>query len=537
MSADNNKNNNNSQKNSDRMDYRMNKPSKSHNHHNKPKSQHKAPQQEATSTTGGESTTQKLSPNSSINSYSSSSISSESSNSSSNSSSPPPPQSQQSLIPTTSNQQQQQQVIGTPSESHQPSKIQSKHEKLLKNYENFNNTFKPNPKPLEHNYQQQQRNRSSVHLQSILVPKLQHVHPFKMNADDFSLLNLSHININANKSSDNIHSHMSNKFNSNQQKVHFLGTNQSTPNVNSPALSSNSASASSEVKLKLKNSILQKQLIAKSNSNINQMSNNGHNSHQNGNNHINVTRSQSYLMDSQNQFKQSMQSMLQHSHLTNINENNVYHQQQQQGAQYFPLKDRNHYQAQPEPNPAPKQPNLSSKHIELLNQLDENNLRRTTSEPNLKVKSALKDRLLEKRNLLNPFPAKRPAKQSMQSPTAIPLPVPLHKAQKSTAFMPQQQQPTSVSMSASNLLGSNKLHHQQQQYNEQLLGALAHAVGQSTPELMSLQKQQLAASALLSLSNSQNEMSNEQKAYNVHVTLRQLQQQQQQQSSVNLNVS
>jgi hypothetical protein len=35
--------------------------------------------------------------------------------------------------------------------------------------------------------------------------------------------------------------------------------------------------------------------------------------------------------------------------------------------------------------------------------IDENNLRRTTSEPNLKVKSALKDRLLEKRNLLNPF--------------------------------------------------------------------------------------------------------------------------------------
>ena len=37
------------------------------------------------------------------------------------------------------------------------------------------------------------------------------------------------------------------------------------------------------------------------------------------------------------------------------------------------------------------------------NEVDENNLRRTTSEPNLKVKSALKDRLLEKRNLLNPF--------------------------------------------------------------------------------------------------------------------------------------
>jgi hypothetical protein len=55
-------------------------------------------------------------------------------------------------------------------------------------------------------------------------------------------------------------------------------------------------------------------------------------------------------------------------------------------------------------------PDVSQLYKNATNQLiDENNLRRTTSEPNLKkVKSALKDRLLGKRVHINPFPVKRP---------------------------------------------------------------------------------------------------------------------------------
>ncbi len=52
--------------------------------------------------------------------------------------------------------------------------------------------------------------------------------------------------------------------------------------------------------------------------------------------------------------------------------------------------------------------------MQILEELDENNLRRTNSEPNLKVKSALKDRLLEKRNLLNPFLAIKKGGQHQQ---------------------------------------------------------------------------------------------------------------------------
>jgi len=53
---------------------------------------------------------------------------------------------------------------------------------------------------------------------------------------------------------------------------------------------------------------------------------------------------------------------------------------------------------------------VSQLYKNVTNQLiDENSLRRTTSEPNLKkVKSALKDRLLGKRVHINPFPIKRP---------------------------------------------------------------------------------------------------------------------------------
>lgn len=93
------------------------------------------------------------------------------------------------------------------------------------------------------------------------------------------------------------------------------------------------------------------------------------------------------------------------------------------------------------------------KHIEIQNELDVNNLRRTTSEPNLKVKSALKDRLLEKRNLQNPFHAKRPTKQHMlnsQQTLMSPPPQPNTNQQ-----LLQHQK--NVSFSNSSLQGENQM--------------------------------------------------------------------------------
>ncbi len=224
-------------------------------------------------------------------------------------------------------------------------------------------------------------------------------------------------------------------------------------------------------------------------------------------------------------------------------EPNHHHQQQQ-----FQTQNLNY--------PKPHDLNLktaNSRQIELITELDENNLRRTNSEPNLKVKSALKDRLIEKRNQQNPFLSKhRPANTSQAASKVSPPPQHLSQLQTIQAqhqmLLANQHQknfflPGTQSLSGKHMPTQNEMSH-----NEQILAAFAQAAAlasvqqkeqhlhqqhlqYSNPDFLSLHKQQLAASALLSLSNSQSNLSEEQKVFNLAATLRHLQQQQQQQQN------
>jgi len=223
-----------------------------------------------------------------------------------------------------------------------------------------------------------------------------------------------------------------------------------------------------------------------------------------------------------------------------------------------PFRVPNHHQqAQPHQHQKTHDLNLktpNSHQIELVIELDENNLRRTNSEPNLKVKSALKDRLLEKRNLQNPF--QRPPKHNnnnnnTQAPKISPPPSQHPQLQ---AFQKQQQQMLIPSQLQKGYLLPGAKHaptHNDMRHKDQIMAALAQAAAlasaqqneqhlqqqlqYSNPDFLSLHKQQLAASALLSLSNSQANIAEEQRAYNFAATLRNLQQQQQ--NSLSMNVS
>jgi len=192
-----------------------------------------------------------------------------------------------------------------------------------------------------------------------------------------------------------------------------LSNNYSNNNNNTNNGSSNGSggaangSVSSEVKLKLKNVILQKLDKQNNSANNNSFSQNNNSSAAEQN-----TRSNhNYLTESQNHSKS------QQAHLLEI------HQQQQQQQQHQLINhQQQHYLQQfcqqfNENNDSivsnGNKP-MNTQHMQLIEDLDENNLRRTNSEPNLKVKSALKDRLLEKRNLLNPFLAIKKGGQHQQ---------------------------------------------------------------------------------------------------------------------------
>lgn len=121
------------------------------------------------------------------------------------------------------------------------------------------------------------------------------------------------------KSSENI--------NPNKLSSKFIPPSLAALNTNSPFNNNNNAQnrASSEVKLKLKNAILQKldrNKLAKSNSDINVKNKDKATS-------LNVTRSHSNLHDTQNHFKQKFQSDMsfKNSNLNNINENKMINQQ------------------------------------------------------------------------------------------------------------------------------------------------------------------------------------------------------------------
>ena len=155
---------------------------------------------------------------------------------------------------------------------------------------------------------------------------------------------------------------------------------------------------SSEVKLKLKNAILQK--LDRNKNNLN-----------NGNN---LTSISMYQLPSSNKNHQLLTNQINHqSQLADLSNNNNISTNQQKLPLHFHSNNNQNHHGQAEMNTHHilnmNNSNTNNNNTNLLlslNQdLDENNLRRTTSEPNLKVKSALKDRLLEKRNLLiNPFP-------------------------------------------------------------------------------------------------------------------------------------
>ncbi len=215
-----------------------------------------------------------------------------------------------------------------------------------------------------------------------------------------------------------------------------------------------------------------------------------------------------------------------------------------------PFRVPNHHQHQKAHELNLKTPN--SRQIELVIELDENNLRRTNSEPNLKVKSALKDRLLEKRNLQNPF--QRPSKHSNNNTQAAKMSPPPSQHPQLQAFQKQQPQMLIPSQLQKGYLLPGAKHaptHNDMRHNDQIMAALAQAAAlasaqqneqhlqqqlqYSNPDFLSLHKQQLAASALLSLSNSQANIAEEQRAYNFAATLRNLQQQQQ--NSLSMNVS
>ena len=182
-----------------------------------------------------------------------------------------------------------------------------------------------------------------------------------------------------------------------------------------------SSSASSEVKQRLKNMILLKKLDKQSGPNMPDMNNNNNNNNNNSSNSASSSGSgkvHNFMMDSNGAFApnskffenahlhnpQILAQFEQHSHLLNLFNNSA------------AKLELNAFQSK-----LPHNANLNVNMLENNSQLqmlkdlsDESNLRRTTSEPNLKVKSALKDRLLEKRN--NPFLAVKRGDRVQQSP-------------------------------------------------------------------------------------------------------------------------
>ena len=372
-------------------------------------------------------------------------------------------------------------------------------------------------------------------MQSVSVPKLpssssssKRSNGLNLSGDDYLLRsNLSFININ--KSSENIHAL----------------NGQSQPNQNSNAVSS-------EVKLKLKNAILQK--LDRSKQNLNSQTSqpdlNANKSQMSPltppvNNNGKSQAPAAFLFD-QHHFQQAIQANLQQQqqHEKNaINQQYLHYCQQMNEAKQSQEASAMVATAMNE--------NLSTQ-IQLLNQLDENNLRRTTSEPNLKVKSALKDRLLEKRNVLNPFLSKRKPMASshlqQRQPHTLPVNVSLSVSNLNKDLSSLSSMPSPSTAALIDQVIQQQYLHKSQQQNDSLLAAITAAAihganNSNSPEFVNLQnKQQLAASALLSLSNSHGGLSEEQKAYNISMTLHHLaasqqQQQQQQQQQVNSNSS
>ena len=364
-------------------------------------------------------------------------------------------------------------------------------------------------------------------MQSVSVPKLpsssKRSNGLNLSGDDYLLRsNLSFININ--KSSENIHA---------------INPVQSQPNHSS------NSTVSSEVKLKLKNAILQKLDRGKQNLNpqTSQPDLNANKSQMSPltppvNSNVKSQAPATFLFD-QHHFQQAIQANLQQQqqHEKNaINQQYLHYCQQMSEAKQSQEASAMVATAMNE--------NLSTQ-IQLLNQLDENNLRRTTSEPNLKVKSALKDRLLEKRNVLNPFLSKRkPVVQShlqQRQPHNLPVNVSLSVSNLNKDLSSLSSMPSPTAALFDQVIQQQYLHKSQQQ-NDSLLAAITAAAihganNSNSPEFVNLQnKQQLAASALLSLSNSHGGLSEEQKAYNISMTLHHLaasQQQQQQQANSN----
>lgn len=190
------------------------------------------------------------------------------------------------------------------------------------------------------------------------------------------------------------------KSNGSNSSIHSLSTptNQSASYIVAPVQSSSSnSSISNEVKQKLKNCILQKLNGSQSN--------------------INSIKPTIPLQQQQQTQQQGVSNESANNFKLNFNPTTQIQLNRQKNCDTNSLAVYN--------NITPNQ-NIQS----LID--DDHMLRRTTSEPNLKVKSALKDRLLEKRNLVNPFminkrpkllqPASSGSKQTSTSPLAYPTP-------------------------------------------------------------------------------------------------------------------
>lgn len=242
-------------------------------------------------------------------------------------------------------------------------------------------------------------------------------------------------------------------FVNNQQKnasnssLHSLTTNNQCSSVSNTNLST-TASISKEVKQKLKNCILQKL---------------------SGGNAMNVgAKSTSASLNTNNQQKHQidskMQSQTQTQHIV----------QQKQAA------------VKQEANFAPQLAQAIH-----LQHLDDTQLRRTTSEPNLKVKSALKDRLLEKRNLINPFMVnKRPKPSSKQTPGFSTSPLAYHHNNQSV----QQASSSYASLNQiqAQLRNQNQSQNQDQTQNT-ILAAVAAATAAAVAAVSQQQQQQSPA--------------------------------------------
>lgn len=245
---------------------------------------------------------------------------------------------------------------------------------------------------------------------------------------------------------------------------------------------SSSAAASNEVKQKLKNLILQKL---------------------NKDNKLNQSTSNLPVPTNNNKVVKSTFSPKTESKIATppasirAPEHAQHHQQQQQQQQHKP----------------------TSMGVEM----DENLLRRTTSEPNLKVKSALKDRLLEKRNLVNPFvPPNSMAKRANISGTFSPRAgyQPMYESQVGASMQlppPPPPPPPAPNASLSTSLGSLHSSYNNQDQNSIFAAAAAAAAAavaaitnqQQAANQQQDQKQQqsaaiaAAAASLLTLSGQQ----------------------------------